>query len=274
MHIVTHGGQAHRDEGHRVRHRDGDPRPAEHLPARATRRRRSWRTRTCWCWMSVVGTSPRRATSTTTSGVAARSPSARTRSTRSTSAWPMSSPCGSGTRSESRWTSSAPSPRPRRSGWRSSRSSWCPAPSGAVHVRLRGGGGNLTIKSTQPVPPHDGHRDGPVGEGVRPEDRRAGGDVLHVPGQGTEGAGVPDGRHRGEPGRPGPEVPRGRRVPRAGRPGKGWSLYRFNDHPAVDFSVLEGDPAILFAHKGGFIAKTSARLHIDEVLSLVERAIS
>ena len=56
--------------------------------------------------------------------------------------------------------------------------------------------------------------------------------------------------------------------------GEGWSLYRFNDHPAVDFSVLEGDPAILFAHKGGFIAKTSARLHIDEVLSLVERAIS
>jgi hypothetical protein len=55
--------------------------------------------------------------------------------------------------------------------------------------------------------------------------------------------------------------------------GQGWSLYRYNDHPAIDFSVLEGDPAVLFAHKGGFIAKTSARLPLDEVLRLVERAI-
>ena len=56
--------------------------------------------------------------------------------------------------------------------------------------------------------------------------------------------------------------------------GKGWSLYRFNDAPCVDFSVLEGDPAIMFAHKGGFIAKTAGRLPLDEVLKLVERAIT
>lgn len=55
--------------------------------------------------------------------------------------------------------------------------------------------------------------------------------------------------------------------------GEGWSLYRYNDHPAVDFSRLEGDPAVLFAHKGGFIAKTHTRLSVDQVLALVERAI-
>ena len=55
--------------------------------------------------------------------------------------------------------------------------------------------------------------------------------------------------------------------------GAGWSLYRYNDHPSVDFSVLEGDSAVLFAHKGGFIAKTHARLGLDEVLALVERSV-
>jgi hypothetical protein len=56
--------------------------------------------------------------------------------------------------------------------------------------------------------------------------------------------------------------------------GAGWSLYRFNDHPRVDFSVLEGDPVVAFAHKGGFIAKTRERLELNEVLGLVARAIS
>lgn len=55
--------------------------------------------------------------------------------------------------------------------------------------------------------------------------------------------------------------------------GAGWSLYRYNDHPSVDFSVLEGDASVLFAHKGGFIAKTRERLTLDEVITLVERAV-
>jgi hypothetical protein len=41
--------------------------------------------------------------------------------------------------------------------------------------------------------------------------------------------------------------------------GNGLTLYRFNDHPDVDFSVLEGEEGILFAHKGGFIAKTTEK---------------
>jgi hypothetical protein len=55
--------------------------------------------------------------------------------------------------------------------------------------------------------------------------------------------------------------------------GDGWALYRFNDHPRVDFSALEGDSAVLFAHKGGFIAKTRKRLSLDEAKSLVARAV-
>lgn len=38
--------------------------------------------------------------------------------------------------------------------------------------------------------------------------------------------------------------------------GPGLALFRRNDDPRVDFSVLDGDDRILFAHKGGFIAKT------------------
>jgi hypothetical protein len=55
--------------------------------------------------------------------------------------------------------------------------------------------------------------------------------------------------------------------------GNGWSLYRFNDDPRIDFSVLEGDSAISFAHKGGFIAKTITRLSLEEALALVARAV-
>lgn len=38
--------------------------------------------------------------------------------------------------------------------------------------------------------------------------------------------------------------------------GTGLALFRRNDDPRVDFAVLDGDPAVTFAHKGGFIAKT------------------
>jgi hypothetical protein len=41
--------------------------------------------------------------------------------------------------------------------------------------------------------------------------------------------------------------------------GTGLMLYRYADHPRVDFSRLEGKEGIVFAHKGGFIAKTEAR---------------
>jgi hypothetical protein len=55
--------------------------------------------------------------------------------------------------------------------------------------------------------------------------------------------------------------------------GEGWSLYRFNDHPNVDFSQLEGDPAISFAHEGGFIAKTRQRISLEELGDLCGKAL-
>jgi hypothetical protein len=49
--------------------------------------------------------------------------------------------------------------------------------------------------------------------------------------------------------------------------GAGLSLFRVDDHPAVDFAQLENDPAILFAHKGGFIAKTHEReADVDQLI--------
>lgn len=56
--------------------------------------------------------------------------------------------------------------------------------------------------------------------------------------------------------------------------GSGWTLYRYSDHPRVDFSRLEGEEGILFAHKGGFIAKTRGREGgIAAALSLVAKAL-
>jgi len=56
--------------------------------------------------------------------------------------------------------------------------------------------------------------------------------------------------------------------------GEGWRLGRLNDAVGVDFSKLEGDEEIKFAHKTGFIAKTKRRIPIDEVMKLVEKAIA
>ena len=56
--------------------------------------------------------------------------------------------------------------------------------------------------------------------------------------------------------------------------GAGWSLYRFDDDRRVNFSRLDGDPAVLFAHAGGFIAKTKVRLAVDDVVRLVTKAMA
>jgi len=55
--------------------------------------------------------------------------------------------------------------------------------------------------------------------------------------------------------------------------GEGWRLGRLNDARGVDFSKLEDDEEIKFAHKTGFIAKTKRRIPINEVMKLVEKAI-
>ena len=55
--------------------------------------------------------------------------------------------------------------------------------------------------------------------------------------------------------------------------GAGWALYRFNDHSHVDFSRVASDPRVGFAHNAGFIAKTRERISEVEVLALVQGAL-
>jgi len=56
--------------------------------------------------------------------------------------------------------------------------------------------------------------------------------------------------------------------------GPGWSLYRFDNHPAVDFTVLHGRADMEFVHVGGFIGKTKERLPLPQILELAELAVS
>ncbi|EDY83660.1 hypothetical protein VDG1235_3287 [Verrucomicrobiia bacterium DG1235] len=38
----------------------------------------------------------------------------------------------------------------------------------------------------------------------------------------------------------------------------GYGISRYNDHPALDFTQIESEPDVHFAHKSGFVAKTTA----------------
>lgn len=55
--------------------------------------------------------------------------------------------------------------------------------------------------------------------------------------------------------------------------GDGWSLSTIKDADGVNFYKLAGHEHIKFAHKNGFLAKTKARIPIEDVLMLVEQAI-
>ena len=60
-------------------------------------------------------------------------------------------------------------------------------------------------------------------------------------------------------------------VSRDGR-GPGWALFRYDDHPAVDFFVLGGQPGVVFAHPVGFMCKT-AEMPLAAALALCARAV-
>jgi len=53
---------------------------------------------------------------------------------------------------------------------------------------------------------------------------------------------------------------------------EGWRLFRYEGAP-VDFSRIENDPLISFAHKTGFLAKTKERLNIEELTKLISKAV-
>jgi len=54
--------------------------------------------------------------------------------------------------------------------------------------------------------------------------------------------------------------------------GDGHTLYRFAEHPALNFSLIEEYDEVIFAHKGGFIAKTHRILDIEGLQVLVALA--
>ncbi|MFC1924451.1 MYG1 family protein [Chloroflexota bacterium] len=53
---------------------------------------------------------------------------------------------------------------------------------------------------------------------------------------------------------------------------RGWRLFRYDGTP-VDFSLISDCPEIVFAHKNGFMAKTIESLAIDDLISLVGKAV-
>jgi hypothetical protein len=57
------------------------------------------------------------------------------------------------------------------------------------------------------------------------------------------------------------------------RDGESWALYRYADHPRVDFSRLSNCDQVVFAHVGGFIAKLKSGVSEDEAVALVRAAL-
>ncbi len=54
--------------------------------------------------------------------------------------------------------------------------------------------------------------------------------------------------------------------------GDGWCLYRRNDAKHVDFSVIADDPLVTFAHNNGFVAKTKP-CDLDDLKRLIRLAV-
>ena len=54
--------------------------------------------------------------------------------------------------------------------------------------------------------------------------------------------------------------------------GDGLCLFRLNDSPKIDFSQIENDERVLFAHKNGFVAKTHEKISMEEVIDLIEKS--
>lgn len=54
------------------------------------------------------------------------------------------------------------------------------------------------------------------------------------------------------------------------RRGEGFGLGRYEDHPRLDFSRVEGEPDVHFAHQSGFMCKTSAsdRKRLEALVAL------
>ena len=56
--------------------------------------------------------------------------------------------------------------------------------------------------------------------------------------------------------------------------GNGLCLFRLNDSPKIDFSQIENDSRILFAHKNGFVAKTHNVLNEQELTEVFQKSLT
>ena len=55
------------------------------------------------------------------------------------------------------------------------------------------------------------------------------------------------------------------------RRGEGYGIGRYEDHPRFDFSRVQQEPDVHFAHKSGFMCKTTATAP-DRLRALIARA--
>lgn len=62
-------------------------------------------------------------------------------------------------------------------------------------------------------------------------------------------------------------------IAKSDRENEGWVLYRYDDHPRIDFYWLIGNEKLLFVHKNGFISKTFATVSLEETIELMRLAI-
>lgn len=53
----------------------------------------------------------------------------------------------------------------------------------------------------------------------------------------------------------------------------GWRLYRVQDNPHVDFRFVKDDHRVYFAHANGFLAETHDLISVEELHTLIEKAI-
>lgn len=56
--------------------------------------------------------------------------------------------------------------------------------------------------------------------------------------------------------------------------GGGWSLFRINDHPSVDFRALKEDERVSFVHANGFVAKTKEKCSNEELVDMLKKSIT
>ena len=56
--------------------------------------------------------------------------------------------------------------------------------------------------------------------------------------------------------------------------GEGWELLRLGDNTFVDFRAIKKNPEVRFVHGSGFLAKTHARLPLQDVIELACQAIT